>query len=316
MTRKEQLQRLHQKSPRTLIEAMVSLILFFAFVPLTLWTWQAGYWPLTIVLWLIQGHVGHANLLAFHEASHFVLHPRRWVNELYGVGMGSLIMTPISAYRYVHNQHHVHLGTQSDTELWPYVDCSTSRPLRWMLAFGELLLGFFVTPLVFVRGVLTAERLPPNVAKRLQWEYALVVLLWAGIITTVVAFNIETWFVLGYLIPSMIAGNLQSLRKFTEHMGLLGHDVPTTTRTVIDPSLFGRLLSDSMLHIDLHGPHHLQSKIPHFALRQATPLIYGEATQDPLHGNIYRSYLGAIGHMLLTLRNPRVGQQWQQTPAG
>src|SRR6185503_12721365 len=156
MTRKEILQRLHHKSSRTLFESVASVGLFFGLLAVTLFAWENGYWPLVLFGWLLQAHIGHTNLLAFHEASHYTLHPSRRLNELQGIILGSVILTPLSAYRWVHNQHHIHLGTQRDCELWPFVDPNVKRWRRLLTVVAELLFGFFYTPIIFLRGVLVA----------------------------------------------------------------------------------------------------------------------------------------------------------------
>jgi fatty acid desaturase len=145
---------------------------------------------------------------------------------------------------------------------------------------------------------------------RLVWEYALSLLLWTVGLGTVLHFGVGQQFAVAYLVPAILAGNLQSLRKFTEHMGLLGDDVVSTTRTVVDTSLLGRLLSASLLHIDLHGPHHLHAKIPHFNLPEATPVAYEKELSRPRAGNVYASYFSAMREMFETLGDPRVGVQW------
>jgi fatty acid desaturase len=310
MTRKEYLQRLHRKTGRPFYEAGGWLVLFFGLMAVSLLAWENGYWPVSVVCWLLQAHIGHANLLAFHEASHYLLHRDRRLNELQGLVIGSLILTPLSAYRWVHNMHHTHLGTLRDTELWPFVDPAVPRWKRLITAFGELFLGFFLTPLVFLRGVLVADKLPRSTARRLVGEYALCVVTWAVILGAVAYLDIWEYFLVGYFVPSLIAGNMQTLRQYTEHMGLLGHDVPSTTRTVIDPTLAGRVLSATMLHIDLHGPHHRYSKIPHHNLGEATPVVYEEELREPEGANVFRSYGAAIWDMVKSLGNPRVGAQW------
>jgi fatty acid desaturase len=312
MTRKEYIQRLHRKTGRPFYEAGGWLALFFALMAISLLAWDFGYWPVTVGCWLLQAHIGHTNLLAFHEASHYLLHRDRRLNELQGVVLGSLILTPLSSYRWVHNMHHTHLGTRRDTELWPFVDPAVPRWKRVLAAVGELVFGFFYTPVVFLRGVLVADRMPRSTARRLVVEYALCVVTWAAILGAVAYFGVWEYFLVGYFVPSLIAGNLQSLRKFTEHVGLLGDDVPSTTRTVIDPTLVGRALSATMLHIDLHGPHHRYSKIPHHNLADATPVVYEEELKEPAGANVFRSYAGAIWDMVKSLGNPQVGAQWRR----
>jgi fatty acid desaturase len=152
--------------------------------------------------------------------------------------------------------------------------------------------------------------MPRATVHRLVMEYTVCLTLWVSVLAAAISFGRTKEFIVCYLVPAILAGNLQSLRKFTEHVGLLGHDVPSTTRTVIDSSLLGRMLSASMLHIDLHGPHHLHAKIPHFRLPEATPIAYEQELCDPISANVFPSYVAAIRAMVRTLPDPRVGAQW------
>ena len=315
MSRKSQLQELHNKSARPFLEANLCTIVYFGLMPVSLWAWTSGLWPITLLCWAIQAHFGHSLLLAFHEASHYVMHPNRRMNESLGIVIGTLAMTPLSAYRWVHNEHHVHLGTERDSELWPFVRTNVSRWQRLTFAFLGLILGFFYTPIIFLRGVLVAEGMSRRVRRRLVAEYALSALFWIVVLANVIYWNVFIEFLVVYLIPGMLAGNLQTLRQFTEHLGLFGQGVAGTTRTVVDQSIFGQLLSTSILHIDLHGPHHLHAKIPHFNLEAATPIVYEHELQEPKLNNIHTSYVQAIGVMLRTLPNPRIGPQWHQEPS-
>ena len=114
-------------------------------------------------------------------------------------------------------------------------------------------------------------------------------------------------FAVAYLAPAIIAGNLQSLRKFTEHMGLLGSTILESTRTVVDPSLVGSALSESMLHVDYHGTHHRYAKVPYYNLPEATPFVYGTQSGDP---RLFPNYASAMFDMVRSLSNPRFGRQW------
>ena len=111
----------------------------------------------------------------------------------------------------------------------------------------------------------------------------------------------------GLIAPNIISGCMQSINKFTEHMGMLDCTVLGSTRTVDDDSWIGWLLSASMLHLDYHGTHHRYAKIPYYNLPEATRAVYGtEANAPPL----YTSYFRAMCEMFRTLANPRVGSQW------
>jgi len=309
------LQHLYVKSSHTFYQSAFYTSLFFALMALSIISWDTGYWYASIGCWLVQAHIGHINVLAFHEASHYTLHPRRSVNELFGIAIGSLTFTPLSAYRYAHNQHHTHLASARDPELWPYSDTSIPRWQRMFAAFAELCCGLFYTPFTFLRAVLIAERLPQSTRLRLTVEYVLIAMLWGVILATVAFLHAWEAFLVGVLIPFWIAGNLHSLRKFVEHMGLLGDDVASGTRTVVDSTRLGKIVSHSMLHIDFHGPHHSYAKIPFFRLPEATALLYSASEPNRETENFYPSYAAALWDMLKTIPNPRVGMQWAKSDA-
>lgn len=308
--RRQTLRDLHRKGWYSFWQSLGIINLFFLIGGVSLLCWHSPLWPLVVCCWAVQAHVGHANLIAFHEAAHYLLHPWRRVNEGAGILVGSFIMTPLSVYRHVHNLHHLHLGTPRDIEMWPFVNPPTARGWRILAAAGELLLGFFYTPVVFLHGVLTTPPKSSATRRRIVGEYALCVAWWT-VLLGVVAWSgqWEAWLI-SYLVPAMIAGNLQSLRKFTEHMGMLGDDVPSLTRTVVAPDLVGRFLSGSMLHIDIHGIHHRYAKIPHYRLEEAVPHVYDAHERATA---IQPTYREAMFAMLATLGNPRVGKQWLET---
>ena len=270
-------------------------------------TWQLGLWPLTIVVWLMGAQFGHMKLVALHESAHGTLNANPFKNELQGLAVASMILVPLSAFRYVHSQHHAYLATPRDLELWPYVNPGTPRWLRVLAAVAELTVGYFYTPIIFLRGVLVGENIPPRERRRIVIEYAAIAATWCVVLPLVAIKGWWTELAVFYLVPSILSGNLQSLRKFTEHMGLLGSSILETTRTVVDPSLIGTVLSDSMLHIDHHATHHRYAKMPHYNLPEATPSVYDGQPEDlPLYSN----YASAMFDMFRSLGDPRIGRQW------
>src|SRR5262245_8892776 len=102
MSRKQMLQRLHRNGLRPSLELAACGALFLASTAASLVASTHGSWRCTVACWLLMGHIGHTSLLAFHQASHYTLHPKHWLNELMGVVLGSVILTPRSAYRWVH----------------------------------------------------------------------------------------------------------------------------------------------------------------------------------------------------------------------
>ncbi|MBY0586981.1 fatty acid desaturase [bacterium] len=302
------LQHLHEKNSIAFHRAGIYAALFFASAFLAIVSWEAGYWPITILFWLVIGHLGHVNLFVLHEASHYLLHPNRYLNEIQGIFVGTFSLVPLSSYRHVHGHHHVHLAQEGDIELWPYTDPQTSRPFRTFAAAMELLLGYIWTPAVFLRGCIVSKKLPPGVKTRLFLEYGLCFVLWALILSATAYFGVWNWFLVGFLIPSLLTGSMQTARRFIEHMGLYGDTVDTATRTIHDRSLLGRFFSFTILNGDIHGPHHLHAKVPQSHLPQALEIDLREGLLTPT--SVYPNYWLATKDMLRELSNPRIGKHW------
>lgn len=282
-------------------------IVYFCVLASGLWTWQLGLWPITIGLWLLGAHLSHMKLMALHESSHGTLNARRFRNELQGMAVSFFILVPLSVYRYVHGQHHAHLATPRDLELWPYVKPSVPRWARILAATAELTVGFYYSPFIFLRGVLVGGNIPRRERVRMLVEYAAIVAAWGCLLTLVAWRGWWTELTVAYLVPATLAGNMQSLRKFTEHLGLMGDSILTVTRTVVDPSLVGEAVSESMLHVDHHGTHHRYAKVPYYNLPSATSLVYDDQTAAL---PIFSSYASAMLDMAGSLGNPRIGRQW------
>lgn len=307
--RKAAIRRLHDLSLARLLPHNLVSFVWLGLVAAAIWTWFHGYWPLTVACWLLGAHVGHMKLAMFHEASHGTLSPTRWRNELQGTIVGIVNLIPLSVYRLAHWQHHAYLATPRDAELWPFTMVGTPRWLRVLAAFAEILFGFVYTPLLYLRAALKAPSIPPKIQRRIWIEYGLSLLVWGAIFGMVAANGWWEGFAVGYLVQMVITGALQTINKYTEHLGLLGDTALTSSRTVVDRGQPGRALSLSMLNIDYHGTHHSYAKVPFYFLPEATPYIYtGEEPAEP----IYATYWSAMWDMIKCLGDPKIGRQWNR----
>lgn len=270
---------------------------------------QGAFLWLIIPLVLISSHFMHAMLIAFHEAAHGNLRQSKWLNEFDGQIVGMISLTPFTLYRALHQKHHVNLATEKDLELWPFVD--PRQPLWWrrLAAFLELNFGFFYTPFLFWRVFLQNPSPVTNktVRKRIWMETTGMIVLWSTVLGLVAWFHVWNWFLVLYFIPAFIAGNMQSWRKYIEHVGLSGNTGRSATRSIIVETMPGRLMALSLLHQPLHGVHHVKSSIPYDALPENVDLIEPKDEGDTVPFPNYRS---AFGDLLRRLRDPRVGAQW------
>jgi fatty acid desaturase len=272
------------------------------------WIW------LVIPLVLVVSHLMHGYLVAFHEAAHGLLRKNRLLNEIDGIIIGNTCFTSFTLYRSLHLKHHVNLATKKDVELWPFVDPGSPLWARRLAAFLELNFGLLYTPFLFWRVFFRRQSPITNrkVRTRIWAELLLGASFWAIILGAVAAFGLWAFLWCNYIIPAFIAGNLQSWRKYVEHVGLSGHSARSATRSIVADTWTGKLVSFTLLHEPLHGIHHIKSSLPHFELPARTGwLAASEAGDIPPFPN-YRS---AFLNLLCCLPDPRVGGQWEARAA-
>lgn len=263
--------------------------------------------PLTLVL----SHLMHGAAVGLHEATHGLLRKNRRFNEVDGVLLGVFSFMSFSLYRAAHQSHHAYFATERDEELWPFVMTTKPRWVRRLAAFCELTFGLIYTPYLFLRTFLRkgSPIRSAKVRRRIWKELLLMVAVWTSVIVAVSIWQVWTYFLWMYLVPAFIAGNLQSWRKYIEHVGLMGRTTNGSTRNIIADGWPGKLVAFTLLHEPFHGVHHLHVGLPHSKL----PFYASELeprTDDEPHP--FPNYRHAIGHLLRQLADPRVGAQWRR----
>lgn len=265
-----------------------------------------NYWPLLLIIWPILGVLLFVFVIAFHDASHDRLHPVHWINEAFGHTVGALSFIPLSVYRYAHARHHAYLGTQRDPELWPFNAPHVPRILRVLAAFFEIVLGFLYSPMLFFRSVAVGD---PSARERklIVRGYVVCAIIWTATLVLVYDFDLWKLLLVTAIVPMAISGMLQTLNKFTQHIGLHGRTVLGLTRTVVDEHPAAELVSSTMFYNDYHGTHHRYAKIPYYNLPEATPLTLATASEScPVYSNLAVAFIA----MLPYLADPKVGPQW------
>lgn len=267
---------------------------------------------LCLPLAFLVSHFMHGLLIGFHEASHGHLRQNRFLNEVDGLVTGTLSFMSFTLYRAAHQKHHSHLATERDVELWPFVIVSSPRWGRCLAAFIELNFGILFTPFLFLRIFLHKDTFIKNkkVRRRIWKEFAVMAVVWTLIITTVTWFQVWPYFIWLFLGPAVVAGNLQSWRKYIEHVGLSGHTARSATRSIVTKTWSGRLISLTLLHEPFHGIHHLKVALPHEELPRHAALL--EPTTD---GDLppFPNYRSAVMHLLRNLADPKSGSHWPDT---
>lgn len=271
------------------------------------WSLLAGPLWLTVLLVLLVAHLMHSQLLAFHEAVHWTLCPQRGVNEWMGISIGTLSLTSLSAFRALHRTHHAHLATERDEELWPFVLPETPRWARRVAAGVELSLGIAYTSYLCWRTFLRAgSPIRGRVRRRVWFENALI-FGWAALLVCGVLAGLGPFLLVMYAIPGILAGNMHSLRKYIEHMGLTGSTVLGSTRSVAPTGVVGRLFTFSLFNISFHGIHHRFAAIPQERLPELADLL---TATTPEEVPPYTHHRGALRDLCRSLGDPRIGAQW------
>lgn len=267
------------------------------------WIWLA------VPLVLLASHFMHGLLVGFHEASHGLLRRNRLLNDIDGIFVGTLSFMSFTLYRVAHQTHHSHLATERDEELWPFVNVDSPRWARRLAAFFELNAGLAFTPFLFARMFFRRPSIVRNkkVRRRIWAEFGLIVVVNAAIVSAVAYWHVWDYFLWTYLVPGAIAGNLQSWRKYIEHVGMNGHTARSATRSIVADTWPGRLLSLTLLHEPLHGLHHLRVGLPHSELPKHADLL-APAAQGELAP--FPNYRSALMHLLCNLWDPKAGSHW------
>ena len=295
---------------RQAFQIVIILFLLTELGMIAVLTTGASHWYL-VPLVLVAAHLMHGAAVGFHEASHGLLRRNRQFNEFDGVLIGLMSFMSFSLYRAAHQSHHAHFTTEKDEELWPFVFTGTPRWARILAAVAELTCGLIFTPLLFLRTFLRkgSPIRSKKVRKRIWREFALIAVVWTLILSAVAWFGVWSYFVWLYLIPTFIAGNLQSWRKYIEHVGLTGSTINSGTRSIVATGLGGRLVAFTLLHEPYHGLHHLHVGLPHAELPRLAPELQPKH-EDEIHP--FPSYRHALLHLVRSLADPRVGAQWNR----
>ncbi len=271
---------------------------------------QRGWIWLAVALVLVTSHLMHGTLIGLHEAAHGLLRKNRRFNEFDGVLIGTLSLMSFSLYRVVHQTHHAHLTTERDYEFWPLSRTNIPRWTRRLAAFFELNFGLLFTPFVFLRAFLCSPSpvRSKRVRRRIWAELALTAVTWSCILWAIAAFDLWKYFFWMYLAPAFLAANLQSWRKYIEHVGMTGTTVNGSTRSIVAKSWLGRLVAFTLLHEPFHGVHHQRAGLPHSELPQHVATL---EPKKPDERRPFPSYRYALLDLIRSLADPRVGPQWR-----
>ncbi|QDS97398.1 fatty acid desaturase family protein [Adhaeretor mobilis] len=244
---------------------------------------------------------------ALHEAAHQTLWQSRNLSVWSGRLLGTFMFTPYSMYREVHIRHHAYLNTPRDWELWPYCDPQTSLGFRRVFVWFDLLLGVIAGPVIYGRMFFKKDSPidSPELRRTIRNEYLAIAAVWGGIWLFVTIAGLWPRHALAVLLPMYLAALMQTIRKFTEHLGMASFDPLRGTRTVLPRQWLLRLSSFLNFDIFVHGPHHRHPRIAHTTLEDK--LEEHQEKNPEADYPTYERYWQATWAMLPALWNPGCG---------
>jgi fatty acid desaturase len=244
----------------------------------------------------------------FHEAAHLTLCGSQKFSLIVGRCLGTMIFVPFHVYRESHIRHHAYLNKPNDWELWPYSDPGASLWFRRLFCWLEIPFGVFTSPYAYSRLYFHPDSAlkDPEVRRKIRNEYIAIVVVWAAILTTVALTGTWKPFLLAWVIPHLIAAVFQTMRKFTEHLGMSSYDPLLGTRTVIGSGPITRLCTYLNFDIFVHGPHH---RHPRYRHEQLCDKMASYQIQNPeLKYPVFPTYFHAIADVIpAMIKNPGVG---------
>ena len=247
-----------------------------------------------------------------HELIHHNLPIGPKATRTIGEIIGAAIGIPYLVYREVHMRHHAYLNTPLDMELWPYSHPKASLGFRRTFLWFDMLCGSLATPIIYGRICFSSESPCSESLKRsMRRSYAAMFSVWA------VTIGFAAWLILSgrrdfrpealiFLLPLLLAANLNSVRKVMEHLGTSSYDPLHGTRTIVGGHWLTRLLSFFDFDLSIHGPHHRYPKLEHNRLEERMEEIQEAAPKGTYP--VFQSFTAALKDTFQTvIANPAVG---------
>ena len=281
------------------------------------WPWPADNWAVRVVWTCYTAYFLFCWTSCFHETAHQTLTKWRWLDITIGRFLGTVMYVPYTVYREAHVRHHAYVNRPNDWELWPYSHPNCSRAFRRVFAFLDVWFGFVAAPFIYSRIYFHPDSplKNPAIRRTIKFEYLGIILFWGYVFGKLAYTGGWLQYVQVWLVPHMLAGILQTMRKLTEHLGMASYDPMLGTRTVVGTSWITRIGSYVNYDIFIHGPHHRHPRLAQNRLRDKMHeyLVDNPETNYP----VYTSYLQATADMLpYLLKNPGIGMNVGAAPPG
>jgi fatty acid desaturase len=241
------------------------------------------FWPNPLVLLpcvLVIGTRQHALFIIAHDAAHYLLYERRWLNDAVGRACAAVQGLSMCTYRVIHRLHHNNLYGELDPDTALHGGYPRGRAYLVKKLLRDLSgLTAWKTYAYFLGGA-PALNTATNVAMRplddtsvkLRDEArrdrnAVVVLHLSALLLFAWTGHLVAYLVLWILPLVTVVQAILRLRAIAEHGATTDFSSPlTAARTNTGPAWLEWLLFPH--HVNYHIEHHLYASVPHYNLRR------------------------------------------------
>jgi fatty acid desaturase len=267
------------------------------------------YWPNPIVLLIAVVVVGtrqHALFVIAHDAAHYLLYERRWLNDLVGRACATVQGLSMRTYRVIHRLHHNHLYGELDPDTalhggyprgrW-YLIRKLLKDLSGLTAWKTYAYFLGGAPSLNTRTQVALRPLD-DTSEKLRAEARAD--RNAVIAFHVVALGIFAWS--GYLLEYLVLWILPlvtvvqailRLRAIAEHGATTDFSSPlTAARTNLAPAWLEWLIFPH--RVNYHIEHHLYASVPHYNLPELHREMNARGILDGAEAVSFGATLGKI----------------------
>ena len=265
--------------------------------------------PITIILAMILIATRQQALFVLtHDAAHYRLYERRWLNDLVGRFCGSVVGISMCTYRVVHRLHHNHLYEAQDPDIplhggYPrgraYLAKKLLRDLCGFTAW-KTYAYFYGAPAInddHEKSKRPLDDTSPRLRRAAREDRWTVVgfHLAAPLAAFAVGYGIE--YLLLWALPLVtVLQPILRLRAICEHGAVTDYSGPeTAARTNLGPAWVLWLFFPHDVHY--HIEHHLYPSIPHYNLPRCHALMQAEGV---LEGAEVRSIFDTLKRVFAT----------------
>ena len=234
------------------------------------------WWSVALAVLLIAP-LQHALFVLAHDAAHYRLYQRRWLNDAVGRFVGTIVGVSMCTYRVIHRLHHNHLYGEHDPDIalhggyprgkW-YLVRKLAKDVTGQTAWKTYSYFFGAPALNASTNVAqrplddTSEALRAA-ARRDRWG-----VLAFHLVAPVVAFALGYgWqYVLLWVLPLVtVLQAILRLRAICEHGAVLDFSSPLTAARTNLPGPLARFVLFPH-HVNYHVEHHVYPAVPHYRL--------------------------------------------------